>query len=40
VSPETTTAVVIQPTGPGNLAFYCSVHTHRERGMVGAISVE
>ena len=40
VSPETTTAVVIQPTGPGKLEFYCSVHTHRERGMVGAISVE
>jgi hypothetical protein len=40
VSPETTTAVVIQPTGPGNLEFYCSVHTHRERGMVGAISVD
>ena len=40
VSPETTTAVVIEPAGPGNLEFYCSVHTHRERGMVGAISVE
>ena len=40
VSPETTTAVVIEPTGPGDLEFYCSVHTHRERGMVGAISVE
>jgi plastocyanin len=40
VSPETTTAVVIQPTAPGKLEFYCSVHTHRERGMVGAISVE
>jgi hypothetical protein len=40
VSPETTTAVVIQPTGPGNLEFYRSVHTHRERGMVGTISVD
>ena len=40
VSPKTTTAVVIEPTGPGHLEFYCSVHTHRERGMVGAISVE
>lgn len=40
VSPETTTAVVIQPTGPGKLEFYCSVHTHRERGMVGAIAVD
>jgi hypothetical protein len=40
VSPETTTAVVIQPTGPGNLEYYCSVHTHRERGMVGSITVD
>ena len=40
VSPETTTAVVIQPNGPGNLEFYCSVHTHRERGMAGTIAVE
>ncbi|HEX4897069.1 MAG TPA: cupredoxin domain-containing protein, partial [Candidatus Limnocylindrales bacterium] len=40
VSPETTTVVVIQPTGPGTLEFYCSVHTHRERGMVGSITVE
>ncbi|MCI0583630.1 MAG: cupredoxin domain-containing protein [Chloroflexi bacterium] len=40
VTPKTTTAVVIQPTGPGNLEFYCSVQTHRERGMVGAITVD
>lgn len=40
VSPETTTAVAIQPTGPGILEFYCSVHTHRERGMVGSITVQ
>jgi uncharacterized cupredoxin-like copper-binding protein len=40
VSPETTTAVVIQPTGLGSLLFYCSVHIHRERGMVGSITVE
>lgn len=40
VSPKTTTAVVIQPSGPGQLPFYCSVHTHRERGMVGSITVE
>src|SRR4029450_7880334 len=40
VSPATTTAVVIQPTGPGNLEFYCSVHTHRERGMIGSITVD
>ena len=40
LSPNSSTAVMIQPTEPGRLEFYCSVHTHRERGMVGAISVE
>jgi uncharacterized cupredoxin-like copper-binding protein len=40
VSPKTTTAVVVQPTGPGRLAFYCSVHGHRAAGMVGTITVE
>ena len=40
VSPETTTAVVIEPTGPGKVEFYCSVHTHRERGMAGVIIVD
>ena len=40
VSPKTTTAVVIQPTGPGPLAFYCSVHGHTAAGMAGIITVE
>jgi hypothetical protein len=40
VSPATTTAVVIQPTGPGQLVFYCSLHGHRAAGMAGTISVE
>ena len=40
VSPATTTAVVIEPTGPGRLDFYCSVHGHTAAGMVGSISVE
>jgi uncharacterized cupredoxin-like copper-binding protein len=40
VTPKSTTAVAIQPTGPGNLEFYCSVHGHRNAGMVWAISVE
>jgi hypothetical protein len=40
VSPKTTTAVVIQPSGPGPLAFYCSVHGHQAAGMAGVITVE
>jgi uncharacterized cupredoxin-like copper-binding protein len=40
VSPKTTTAVVIQPTGPGQLVFYCSVHGHLAAGMAGTITVE
>jgi hypothetical protein len=40
VSPKTTTAVVIQPSGPGQLVFYCSVHGHRAAGMAGAITVD
>src|SRR6266508_5737822 len=40
VTPETTTAVVIQPSGPGQLVFYCSVHGHRTAGMAGTISVD
>jgi uncharacterized cupredoxin-like copper-binding protein len=31
---------MIRPTEPGQLVFYCSVHTHRDRGMVGAITVD
>ena len=40
VTPKSTTAVTIQPTGPGQLVFYCSVHGHRAAGMAGAITVE
>ena len=40
VTPKSTTAVAIQPTGPGQLVFYCSVHGHRDRGMSGAITVD
>jgi hypothetical protein len=39
LSPNSSTAVMIRPTEPGQLEFYCSVHTHRDRGMVGAITV-
>jgi plastocyanin len=37
--PNSTTAVAIQPTGLGNLEFFCSVPGHREAGMVGMIIV-
>ena len=40
VSPATTTAVVIEPSGPGQLVFYCSVHGHRAAGMAGTIIVD
>jgi cupredoxin-like protein len=40
VTPKSTTAVVIQPSGPGQLVFYCSVHGHMAAGMAGTISVE
>ena len=40
VTPKTTTAVVIQPSGPGQLVFYCSVHGHRAAGMAGTINVD
>jgi len=39
-SPNSATAVRIRPTERGQPEFYCSVHTHREAGMVGAITVE
>lgn len=39
VTPKSTTAVAIQPTGPGQLLFYCSVHGHRAAGMAGILSV-
>jgi hypothetical protein len=40
VRPKTTTAIVIEPSGPGQLVFYCSVHGHRAAGMAGTINVE
>ena len=40
VTPKTTTAVTIQPTGPGQLVFYCAVHGHRAAGMAGTITVD
>jgi hypothetical protein len=40
VSPKTTTAVVVEPTGPGDLVFYCGVHGHRAAGMAGTITVD
>jgi uncharacterized cupredoxin-like copper-binding protein len=38
--PNSTTAVAIEPTGPGDLEFYCGVGGHRGSGMVGTIAVE
>jgi Cupredoxin-like domain len=40
VTPKSMTAVAIQPTGPGRLDFYCSVHGHTAAGMVGTITVD
>jgi plastocyanin len=40
IAPESTTAVAIQPRGPGELVFYCSVFGHRAAGMAGTITVE
>jgi hypothetical protein len=38
--PNSTAAVAIKPTGPGNITFYCSVPGHVAAGMVGALGVE
>ena len=38
--PNSTTAVAIEPTGPGNLDFFCGVPGHRQAGMVGTITVD
>jgi hypothetical protein len=38
--PNSTTAVAIKPTGPGEIAFYCSVPGHVAAGMVGTLRVE
>ena len=40
IAPESTTAVAIQPSGPGQLVFYCSVFGHRPAGMAGTITVD
>ena len=40
VAPESTTAVAIEPSGPGELVFYCSVFGHRAAGMAGTITVD
>lgn len=40
LSPMSTTAVAIRPSGPGALDFYCSYHGHRIRGMAGVITVD
>jgi uncharacterized cupredoxin-like copper-binding protein len=37
---DSTSAVAIKPTGPGDLQFYCSVPGHKSAGMVGTISVQ
>lgn len=38
--PGSTTAVAVNPTGPGNLEFFCGVPGHREAGMTGTIAVD
>ncbi len=37
--PNSTTAVAIEPTGPGTIEFFCGVPGHRDAGMVGTIDV-
>jgi uncharacterized cupredoxin-like copper-binding protein len=38
--PNSTTAVAVKPTGPGEIEFYCSVPGHVAAGMVGTLIVE
>lgn len=38
--PNSTAAVAIDPTGPGDIEFYCSVPGHVAVGMVGALGVK
>ena len=38
--PNSTAAVAIKATGPGNIPFYCSVPGHVAAGMVGTLRVE
>jgi uncharacterized cupredoxin-like copper-binding protein len=40
LSPSSTMAVAIRPSGPGNLEFFCGVPGHKEAGMVGTINVD
>lgn len=38
--PNSTTAVAVRPTGPGEIEFYCGVPGHVAAGMVGTLHVE
>jgi hypothetical protein len=38
--PNSTTAVAVEPIGPGKIEFYCSVPGHVAAGMVGTLDVE
>lgn len=37
---NSTTAVVVKPTGPGRLRYYCAIPGHVEAGMVGTLVVQ
>ena len=37
---DSTTAIAIEPSGPGSVEFYCSIPGHRDAGMAGTINVE
>jgi uncharacterized cupredoxin-like copper-binding protein len=37
---NSTSAVAIKATGPGDLQFYCSVPGHKSAGMVGTVTVQ